>query len=524
MAIPPGQEATAAFLRRLAGAAPIETHISVVFVGSDTVWKLKKAVKLPFLDFTSIEDRRRFTQRELALNAPAAPGLYRDVVAVVRQTDGTPALAETPADAPVIDWVLRMARVPEGDFLDAIAARGALTPALLDALADAVAAYHQALPPIAGVLPPMREIARGNVPSALSAGLPEADVAAWRDAILAALDSLQPLLRQRAQAGLVRRAHGDLHLGNLCLWQERPVPFDALEFDETLATIDLAYDFAFLLMDLDRRVDRAAANRVMNRYVARTGDVGLVATLPAFMSIRAMVRAHVEARSGHAAAWQPYLRAALEYFVLCPGWSWWRWVACPAAASPRWRALWYRSWAGRRARSSCAVTKSASASMAPRRNNGCRNPPIRMQRARRCSRPWRKACAPPPSAGSAWWRMPRSSTLPIARQWKRPHRRPARGSSASGWTRRWQNWNGGWLPAAATPPTPRSRCCERRSEPVLAPATGTHSRRAGRRTTWPWRGRCSADQRSRRRTVLAAERLAPSPCQRSTAIPLHATP
>ncbi len=319
MAIPPGQEATAAFLRRLAGAAPIETHISVVFVGSDTVWKLKKAVKLPFLDFTSIEDRRRFTQRELALNAPAAPGLYRDVVAVVRQTDGTPALAETPADAPVIDWVLRMARVPEGDFLDAIAARGALTPALLDALADAVAAYHQALPPIAGVLPPMREIARGNVPSALSAGLPEADVAAWRDAILAALDSLQPLLRQRAQAGLVRRAHGDLHLGNLCLWQERPVPFDALEFDETLATIDLAYDFAFLLMDLDRRVDRAAANRVMNRYVARTGDVGLVATLPAFMSIRAMVRAHVEARSGHAAAWQPYLRAALEYLRPLPG-------------------------------------------------------------------------------------------------------------------------------------------------------------------------------------------------------------
>ena len=232
---------------------------------------------------------------------------------------GTPALAETPADAPVIDWVLRMARVPEGDFLDAIAARGALTPALLDALADAVAAYHQALPPIAGVLPPMREIARGNVPSALSAGLPEADVAAWRDAILAALDSLQPLLRQRAQAGLVRRAHGDLHLGNLCLWQERPVPFDALEFDETLATIDLAYDFAFLLMDLDRRVDRAAANRVMNRYVARTGDVGLVATLPAFMSIRAMVRAHVEARSGHAAAWQPYLRAALDYLRPLPG-------------------------------------------------------------------------------------------------------------------------------------------------------------------------------------------------------------
>ena len=313
MAIPQDQQEVAAFLERLAGAAPIETHISLVFVGSDTVWKLRKAVKLPFLDFSGVEKRRHFTERELALNQRAAPGLYRDILAVVRQPDGSLDLAEAATDAPVLDWVLRMARVPADDFLDAIAARGGLTPGLLDALADAVAAYHLALPPVAGVVPPMREIALGNVPSALGAGLPAEQVEAWRGAILAALDAVQPMLARRAQDGLVRRAHGDLHLGNLCLWGGRPVPFDALEFDETLATIDLAYDLAFLLMDLDRRVSRAAANRVMNRYVARTGDVGLVATLPPFLSIRAMVRAHVEARSGHARAWRPYLQAALDY-------------------------------------------------------------------------------------------------------------------------------------------------------------------------------------------------------------------
>lgn len=313
MAVPQDQQEVAAFLARLSGAAPIETHISLVFVGNDTVWKLKKAVKLPFLDFSRLEDRRHFTERELALNQHAAPGLYRDIKAVVRNQDGSPALAAAATDAPVLDWVLRMARVPAEDFLNAIAARGGLTPSLLDALADAVAAYHQSLPPVPGVLPPMREIALGNIPSALSAGLPADQVEAWRNAILAALDAVKPALEQRAQAGLVRRAHGDLHLGNLCLWQGQPVPFDALEFDETLATIDLAYDLAFLLMDLDRRVSRAAANRVMNRYVARTGDVGLVATLPPFLSIRAMVRAHVEARSGHADAWQPYLQAAQEY-------------------------------------------------------------------------------------------------------------------------------------------------------------------------------------------------------------------
>lgn len=318
MPIPPQQQATAAMLEHLAGAPPIETHISLVFVGADTVWKLKKAVKLPFLDFTSVEDRRRFTERELELNAPAAPGMYRDILPVIRQPDRTLALAATPTEAPAEDWVLRMARVPAEDFLDAIAGRGGLQPALQDALADAVAAYHHALPVVAGVRPPMRQIALGNVPSALGAGLPARDVDAWRDAVLSALDAIDPLLDGRADAGFVRRAHGDLHLGNLCLWQGRPVPFDALEFDETLGIIDLAYDLAFLLMDLDRRVARAAANRVLNRYVARTGDVGLVATLPSFLSIRAMVRAHVEARSGHAAAWQPYLQAAQDYLRPAP--------------------------------------------------------------------------------------------------------------------------------------------------------------------------------------------------------------
>jgi predicted kinase len=96
----------------------------------------------------------------------------------------------------------------------------------------------------------------------------------------------------------VRRCHGDLHLGNLVLWQGRPCLFDALEFDEALARIDVGYDLAFLLMDLDLRVGRAAANRVLGRYVGRTGDAGLVAGLPFWLSLRAMIRAHVEAARG----------------------------------------------------------------------------------------------------------------------------------------------------------------------------------------------------------------------------------
>jgi predicted kinase len=198
-----------------------------------------------------------------------------------------------------VDWVLRMARVREQDFLDAIAARSALTPDLLDALADSVAGYHAKCP----VLHPdqhegLRAIADGNLRSALAAGLPEAPVRHWHRAMLHALDQRRDWLAAREQAGFVRRAHGDLHLANLCLWDGVPVPFDALEFDEALATIDLGYDLAFLLMDLDQAAGRAAANRVMNRYIARTGDDGMTAGLPAFLSMRALIRAHVLAASG----------------------------------------------------------------------------------------------------------------------------------------------------------------------------------------------------------------------------------
>lgn len=314
MAVPAEQAEVSAFLRGLAGADPVETHISLVFIGADTVWKLKKAVRLAFLDFTSLEARRRFTLRELELNRPGAPGLYRDAVPVVRQPNGTLDFGADD-DSLAIDWVLRMARVPPGDFLDEIAFSGGLTPELLDALGDTVAAFHAALSPVHGTNPAaaMRQIALGNARSAHEAGLPDNEVRNWQDCVTAQLDAIASWLGRRECAGFVRRAHGDLHLGNLCLWQGRPVPFDALEFDEAMATIDLAYDLAFLLMDLDQRVSRAAANRVLNRYVARTGDAALTHGLPIFLSLRAMIRAHVEAKRGNSARAAPYLAAAASY-------------------------------------------------------------------------------------------------------------------------------------------------------------------------------------------------------------------
>jgi aminoglycoside phosphotransferase family enzyme len=309
--IPPAQAPAAAVLRRLAGADPVETHISAVFIGPDTVWKLKKAVRLGFLDFSDLAARGHFCRRELALNQPHAPGLYRDVVPVTRQADGTLALD---GGGEPVDWVLRMAPVPAGDFLDVIARRGGLTPELLDATADAVAALHRAAPPAPpGFDAPAAagRVLAGNIRDCRATGLPEAEVAELGAGLQARLAALAPQLAARAAAGRVRRCHGDLHLGNLCLWEGRPTPFDALEFDEALATTDTGYDLAFLLMDLCQAGQRPAANRVMNRYLARTGDFGLLPALAFWMALRAMVRAHVEARRGGDG--QRYLAAARDF-------------------------------------------------------------------------------------------------------------------------------------------------------------------------------------------------------------------
>jgi predicted kinase len=162
----------------------------------------------------------------------------------------------------------------------------------------------------------MAEVLAGNLRAARAAGLPEATITPLAAQFQAALVRSAPLLAARAAEGRIRRCHGDLHLGNLCLWQGKPTPFDALEFDEALARIDTGYDLAFLLMDLDQQAGRAAANRVLNRYLARSGDYGVLGPLPLWLGLRALVRAHVQAARGRDG--EALLRAAAAYLAPAP--------------------------------------------------------------------------------------------------------------------------------------------------------------------------------------------------------------
>lgn len=317
MRIPPEQQEVAEFLSRITGQGVVETHISAVFLGEHEALKLKKAVDFGFLDFTRLAERARLTQHEQALNAPNAPGLYLGAVPVTRAADGVLALG---GSGEAVEWVLRMRRLPERDFLDA---HGPLPEALLDATADAVVALHARAPTREGD-GAMDAVLVGNREAGLGAGLDAAKVTRWFAAAGTRHAALRPWLAARAAAGFLRRCHGDLHLGNLCLLDGTPHAFDALEFDEALATIDVGYDLAFLLMDLEQRQGRRAANRVMNRYVARTGDAALLRGLPLWLSLRAFIRAHVAARRGDdpralLAAAQGYLQAAPARLVAIGG-------------------------------------------------------------------------------------------------------------------------------------------------------------------------------------------------------------
>jgi aminoglycoside phosphotransferase family enzyme/predicted kinase len=296
----------------------IETHGAIVFLTGERAWKLKKAVHFSYMDFSTIEKRRQVCEAELALNARASPELYLEVRSVNRQADG--ALGFGPG-APV-DWLVVMRRFADADLLCHVAERGALDADLCRRLADRVAAFHEG---IARVRPAsgaalIEHVVTGNeeAMAALPEGLlPGADCRRLHDVSQAALDRIAPLLDARAREGHVARGHGDLHLANICLWQGEPLLFDCLEFDEALATVDLLYDLAFLLMDLIERGFTEQANWVFNRYLDRRDESSALAALPLFLSLRAGVRAHVEAlRDG--AAGRAYLAAALAFLAPAP--------------------------------------------------------------------------------------------------------------------------------------------------------------------------------------------------------------
>ncbi len=293
----PDQDAVLAFMDqsvRRGAAKRIDTHASIVFLEPDRVLKIKRAVRLPFLDFSTLEQRKHACEEELAVNRRHAPKIYRRVVPITRGSGGL----EIGGSGPAIEWAVEMARFDESKTLDHLARAGGIEPALAETLADVLHASHEqaAISDGSTWLPSLAKIIdRNTAKFGSQAALTREAVERLHASSHRRLAAAQPLLRQRAGKGLVRRCHGDAHLGNIVLIEGKPVLFDAIEFDPAIATTDVLYDLAFPVMDLIYFDLKAAANRLFNRYLQMAWDecADALPLLPLFLSIRAAIRSHV---------------------------------------------------------------------------------------------------------------------------------------------------------------------------------------------------------------------------------------
>jgi hypothetical protein len=310
----------------------VETHISHVFLAGPRAFKLKKPVRFTFLDFSDVEKRRAACETEVALNRRTAPGIYLAVKPVRRTAAGGFRLDG--GEGEIADWLVEMKRFAADGLLATKAARGTLDLSLVEALAADVARFHASaeIHREAGGAESFLKIVEDNLADMEPQVGPVFDrgtVSEVDRACRALVERHRMLLDARRDKGFVRHCHGDLHLGNVTEIDGQPVIFDCIEFNDSIARIDMLYDLAFLLMDLSFRARADArlarhANRALNVYLDHVSGPDIapalegLALLPLFAATRAVIRAKVtaaQAKKGEAEEKRQRARAYLDFAV-----------------------------------------------------------------------------------------------------------------------------------------------------------------------------------------------------------------
>ena len=302
----------------------LETHISWVLLAGDYVYKIKKPVDFGFLDFSELSRRQFFCHEELRLNRRLAPDLYLAVIGIGGSIE-QPVLDAEPA----FEYAVKMRRFAEEGLLDHVLAHDRLNISHLESLAETMAQFHASLPPAAinagyggaeAVLNPARQNFR-QLAKLLNGGY------AQRLAGLEAANEKEyghclPLFKRRLQGGNIKECHGDLHLGNIVLIDDKPMPFDGIEFNPALRWIDVISDIAFLIMDLRHRRRPDLAFAFLNAYLQASGDYEGLAVLRFYLGYRAMVMAKVAAiraaqigKASELAACETYLALAEQFYT-----------------------------------------------------------------------------------------------------------------------------------------------------------------------------------------------------------------
>jgi aminoglycoside phosphotransferase family enzyme/predicted kinase len=329
----------------------IQTHLSVVCLAGDVVYKLKKALTLPFVDFSSIAARRETCRAEVTLNRRLCPDTYLGTTALRRGRDGLSFAAVGDDDSDEdIDVAVVMRRLPQERMLDEMLRRGEATPDHMSQLAGLIARFHRnAARDEAtrrhGDPERLRQFAIDNFDElreikqhGLSVDLLDSLARSCKHDF----ERIAEELHERAVSSFLVDGHGDLHARNICM-TEPPTVYDCIEFEPAFRCGDVATEIAFLTMDLRYRGAPALANTFVAAYVAATGDSRLPALLPTLSSYRAMVRAKVatlssigpelsvEDRTGARGSAQRHLLLAGAYSMETRG-PWWLLVCGPPAS------------------------------------------------------------------------------------------------------------------------------------------------------------------------------------------------
>lgn len=279
----------------------IDTHASIVFLAGNRAYKIKRAARYPYLDFSTATKRRIACENELRRNTHFAPNLYLNLLTIVKTRDGKLAFGQTENDeATAIEWVVEMKRFPANVVFDQLAATGKLSIERAQDLARTVSRCHANAP---------RHLTRRadeDIENALTASVTTLSSATdllglnrvrkYSTLSLAEFNATSNIMRRRARDGCVRLCHGDLHLQNIVLLDNKPTLFDSIEFNDDIATIDVFYDLSFLLMDLARHNLPDHANAVFNTYLETNhhgSDLSGLALMPLFQALRAAIRAMV---------------------------------------------------------------------------------------------------------------------------------------------------------------------------------------------------------------------------------------
>ncbi len=301
-----------------------QTNISFVVLTGPFAYKIKKSVKLEFIDASTLALRRHLCEEELRLNRRLAADLYVDVVAITRQADGL----RIGGPGEVIDYAVRMKQFEASQELSELIRRAEVSPREFVGLASRLAQFHENAPKASTDTEyphttHLRDAVLGTVATLLKhldadVKLPELDfLIDWTRAYLR--DSL-PQLRIREAAGFIRECHGDLHARNVVRWRGELLPFDCLEFDPKLRWIDVMNDVAFLVMDLTAYDRKDLEFAFLNAYLERTGDYDGVRHLAFYAVYRALVRAMVDglgaqAERAHRQEFQSRLRVRVKTAV-----------------------------------------------------------------------------------------------------------------------------------------------------------------------------------------------------------------